>query len=178
MKKIKHKTKAYISLALYALMQKMPYEEISVKEICDRAGVSRMSFYRYYSNKDDIFVDYCDDRFEEFYNTMKDVENLSLRQFTLEMFKFVRKYARPIEVLFKANKDFLLLDQLSGYAKYVVSNLKSDFLITQKNNPTFPYFLAGGLFNVFVYWINNGTKYSPEEMNDMLYSIIPTSPKI
>ena len=68
MNKTRHKTKDNISLAVYVLMLKRPYEEISVKEICERAGVSRMSFYRYYNNKEDIFVDYCDERFEDFYS--------------------------------------------------------------------------------------------------------------
>lgn len=175
MNKTRRKTKDNISLAIYALMLKRPYEEISVKEICERAGVSRMSFYRYYNNKEDIFVDYCDERFEDFYSSISSIKDFTIRQFTLELFKYIKKYSRPIAVLFKANKDFLLLDQLNSYAKYIVSNLKSDFMKQQKNNPLFPYFLAGGLFNVFVYWINNDMKYTPEEMNEMLYSIVDTN---
>ena len=69
MRKAKRKTntKDLISLALYALMHKCEYDEISVKDICAKAGVSRMSFYRYYRMKDDIFITYCDERFESTY---------------------------------------------------------------------------------------------------------------
>ena len=74
-RKAKNKTKGLISLALYSLLLRKNYEDISVKEICERAGVSRMSFYRYYNKKDDIFVDYCDARFEEFYEGVKDQTN-------------------------------------------------------------------------------------------------------
>lgn len=171
-KKKKVGTKNLISLALYTIMLKKDYQDISVKEICQRAGVSRMSFYRYYDKKDDIFVDYCDERFEEFYNDAINKKVSSLKEFTLEMFRFIKKYSRQLKVLRTANKEFLLLDQLNNYSRYVISNLHSDYLKEQKNNPLFAYFMAGGLFNVLMKWIDNDLKQSPEDINDMLYSIV------
>lgn len=173
-KKRINKTKNLISLALYALLKKKDYEEISVKEICERAGVSRMSFYRYYTSKDDVFIDYCDERFEEFYSLASDIKNITIRQFTLMMFQFIDRYNRQIKVLFSAHREFILLDQLNSYARYIIANLKSDFFIEQKNNPIYAFFMAGGLFNVIVYWINSSTPVSPEKMNEMLYSIVNT----
>ncbi len=175
-KKMKMKTKNLISLALYSLMHRQPYDEISVKDICDKAGVSRMSFYRYYNKKDDIFVDYCDERFEEFYERIKVTPNLSLKLFTLEMFKYIKKYYRQIKVLVDAKKEFLLLDQLNSYARYVISNLGSNLLKEQKNNPVFAFFMSGGLFNVIMYWINTEMRTTPEQMNDMLYQISNYNP--
>ena len=61
----KHSTKDYITISLYYLMSKFDYESISVTDICAKARVSRMSFYRYFNNKEDIFINYCDERFEE-----------------------------------------------------------------------------------------------------------------
>ena len=165
-------TKQYILLALFALMQKMDYEEISVKDICARAGVSRMSFYRYYRMKDDIFIDYCDERFEEFYAEVQNIESLAINDFTLKMFEFIYRYKRQIKVLFLANRQFMLLDQLNSYARYTISNLKSDYFIEQKNNPIYAFFMAGGLFNVIVYWINSPHPVTPSKMNEMLYEIV------
>ena len=169
--KKRNNTKNLISLALYTLMHKYDYDEISVKDICKRAGVSRMSFYRYYRMKDDIFITYCDERFEEFYNNIKSIKDLTINEFTLKMFKFIDKYRRQIKVLFQAHREFMLLDQLNSYTKYTISNLKSDHFTDQKNNPICTYFMSGGLFNVIVYWINNPNPSSPEKMNEMLYSI-------
>ena len=64
----KHSTKDYITIALYYLMSKKDYESTTVTDICNKARVSRMSFYRYFNNKEDIFINYCDERFEEFFN--------------------------------------------------------------------------------------------------------------
>ena len=170
--KIKNKTKGLIALTVYYLMFKKDYEEISVKEICEKAGISRMSFYRYYSKKDDIFVDYCDDRFEEFYNEVHSAPDITLKEFTYKMFAFIQKYKRQIKVLRKANREFMLLDQLNSYAKYIISSTQSNYLKEQKNNPIFASFMAGGLFNVIKFWIDGNMSTTPEQMNEMLYSIV------
>ena len=74
--KVQNRTKALISLAVYQLMiRKIDYDDITVKDICKTSGVSRMSFYRYYSKKDDIFIDYCDERFAEFYENFLKLEH-------------------------------------------------------------------------------------------------------
>ena len=165
----KTSTKSLISLALYALMLKMDYDNITVKDICERAGVSRMSFYRYFSKKDDIFIDFCDERFEEFYNDMMKQKIHSAPEFTLAMFVFIKKYHRQIKVLQRAHREFLLLDQLNNYAKYILSNLKTEYLLEQRGNNIFAYFMAGGFFNTLLYWLNTNLKATPEEMNIMLY---------
>lgn len=40
--------------ALLELAQKLPYERLFVSDICQRAQISRRSFYRYFTNKDDV----------------------------------------------------------------------------------------------------------------------------
>ena len=45
------RTKKNISLALYALLLRKPYDEISVSDICKKANVSRVSFYHYYDTR-------------------------------------------------------------------------------------------------------------------------------
>ena len=42
--------------ALIQLMQKKPYQEISITDITNRAGVSRMAYYRNYKDKDSILL--------------------------------------------------------------------------------------------------------------------------
>ncbi len=45
---------AYITDALLLLMRKKDYKDISITEICEKAGVTRMSFYRNFESKEDI----------------------------------------------------------------------------------------------------------------------------
>ncbi len=171
-KKSKNKTKNLISFALYTLMLKHEYEELTVKEICEKANVSRMSFYRYYSKKEDIFIDYTDERFEEFYEKVHKMNDLTTYTFILEMFKFIKQYSRQLKMLRKAKKEFLLLNQFNNYAAYVTRNIKTERFEEKRNNPLYPSYVAGGMFNILMIWLDNDLKTSPETMTEMLHNII------
>ena len=46
----------YITEALLLLLKKKDYKDISITEICKKAGVTRMSFYRNFESKEDILL--------------------------------------------------------------------------------------------------------------------------
>lgn len=48
------KTRNSICLALLALVDEKPYDDISVRDIVTRAEVSRSSFYNHFTKKDDV----------------------------------------------------------------------------------------------------------------------------
>ncbi|MDY4848886.1 MAG: TetR/AcrR family transcriptional regulator [Bacilli bacterium] len=165
------KTKEAISLAVFILMRKKPYEEITVKEICERAGISRMSFYRYYNQKDDIFVDFCDLRFEEFYSQFSKNPNVTMKEFVLSILLYFKKYSKQLLTLQEAGKSQILLGQLNSYSRYVFATLKSNYAINKKDNPLIASFLSGGLFNVLMLWLKEGMKRTPEETADLIFAI-------
>ena len=57
--------------ALLFLLEKKDFEFISVKEICDKAGVSRSTFYLHYENMDDLLkesAELINKRFHDSFN--------------------------------------------------------------------------------------------------------------
>lgn len=169
-KSIDH-TKNLISMSLVSLMFKRNYEEITVKEICDKAGVSRMSFYRYFDRKEDVFVDYCDARFEEFYSQYLNKDTVPLDEFALDTFKYFKKYNRQLMMLRRAGKEQILVKQFNGYAKYLLMHNKDNIAFDELKNPVIGPFIAGGLYNVLAVWLDDGMEQSPEEMRDLLMEI-------
>ena len=59
-------TKHYIVTALFKLMNVYEYENIRVKEIAEKAGVGRATFYRYFKSKEDVIVYYFEHNTREF----------------------------------------------------------------------------------------------------------------
>ena len=51
------KTKHMIKSAMLNLMKKKSFNKITVKEICDNAFTSRITFYTYYENKNELVED-------------------------------------------------------------------------------------------------------------------------
>ena len=58
------KTKRELKRTLAELLREKPFEQISVKEICDRSSTSRITFYTHYKDKcdllNDLFKDFSD----------------------------------------------------------------------------------------------------------------------
>ena len=167
----KHSTKDYITIALYYLMSKYDYESITVTDICAKARVSRMSFYRYFNNKEDIFINYCDERFEEFFALIREKKIDDVFSFLLEIFLFLKKYARQVTVLKKAKKENLIVEKFTDYGSYLAKHID----LTIDNNPManriIATFLAGGTANILLLWFELGLDVPPKEMAEMAYNI-------
>lgn len=55
-------TKARIFRAAKNILQKKGYEELSIKNICEEAGVSNGSFYHHFKTKDDLLSYYIEEQ--------------------------------------------------------------------------------------------------------------------
>jgi AcrR family transcriptional regulator len=51
-------TRSWIFESLMLLMDKKPYEKITVSDITEKAGIARQTFYRNYANKDAVLFEY------------------------------------------------------------------------------------------------------------------------
>ena len=60
------KTKRALKNTLIEMMTELPFEQISITALCDRAEISRITFYSHYNDKyalvDDIFQDMIRER--------------------------------------------------------------------------------------------------------------------
>lgn len=170
----KHSTKDYITISLYYLMSKYDYDSISVTDICSKARVSRMSFYRYFNNKEDIFINYCDERFEDFFQIINEKHIDDIYSFLLEVFNYMKIYARQVTILKRARKENLLVEKFTDYGSYLASHMS---LTTENNiiaNRIIAAFLAGGIANILLLWFELGLDLPPQEMAKMAYNIFST----
>ena len=55
---------------LLQIMQTQQYEDISISDLCDRLGIPRKSFYRYFSSKDGALMALIDHTLMEFEQSM------------------------------------------------------------------------------------------------------------
>ena len=168
------KSKKLIQLAIYELMLNKDFDEISIKEICEKAGVSRMSFYRYYSCKEDIFIMFCDETFETFFHKISHIPNISTREMLKIFFEGLKKYHREIDILKKARRESLLLVQFEQYTSYLAGKHGDKLPLYnyyKDSHFSIPFF-AGGLFNVVMRWSNRNFIDTPDEMTDALMSLL------
>ena len=57
-------TREALGDALIELMQQHPFDELTVQQVLDRAGVGRSTFYAHYRDKEDLFLSDIEDFLE------------------------------------------------------------------------------------------------------------------
>lgn len=97
-------TKTKIFLAAKEILQKKGYEALSIKNICEEAGVSNGSFYHHFKTKDDLLSYYIEEQpsidpeFLELPYNVEDVKNTIIHVYL----NYV-SYCRELGVEFMSN---------------------------------------------------------------------------
>lgn len=144
-------TKYYIVTALFKLMSSYQYEKITIKDVAEKAGVGRATFYRYFKSKEDVIVYYFEHHSREFvfnqhlYPRCKE-DYIKVVTDVLTMFK---ENIEPFKLLKKAH-----LSEL--YLEYLNQNFVKTF---ERDNPDknhyLPYLYSGMLYNVSIKWLED-----------------------
>lgn len=87
------KAKSLIVEALFELLQKQSFEKISITAITQKAGVSRLSYYRNFKSKEDIVEQFFDHEFRQFLTELKeqDQTQVTLRGIMILSFSYWQK---------------------------------------------------------------------------------------
>ncbi len=154
----------YITNALFTLMKRKKYDDISITEITNKAGVGRVSFYRNFNSKEDIIKNWIEDTTNNFLKSSDiNFKKDSTKDYFIKLFNHLEKYKEESFLIYKANLIHLL--------KSVFENKL--LTIHQKEYDNYKsYFLAGGIFNVYYFWLINGCKESSEEIADKLVDLM------
>lgn len=92
--------------ALLILLEKKEIEDISVKEVCEKAGVNRSTFYLHYDSIDDLFVETIELTNQKFRNsfTCNDIRPLLKKGSKEELFFITEEFLMPYLEFVKTNK--------------------------------------------------------------------------
>ena len=146
----------YITEALLMLMKNKDYKDVSITEICEKAGVTRMSFYRNFESKEDILKKWLTAVTDDFLSASGiSYKNDSNREYFVKLFTHLKKHKDVCQAMNKAGLIHLVKDQFDR----VFLSIHRDEYDDYKS-----YFLAGGIYNVFLLWLINGCKETPEEL--------------
>lgn len=176
MAKSNHKTdnpllKECFFTALIMLMDQKDFKDITISEIAQKAGVSRMTYYRTYSSKEDILLQYFSDLTKQTINKLKNTPDVTVEQFAVMFFSDFKEYAHLLKYLYQAGLVSQMLDRFTDFLSYLYFDM---------GNP--PYsksemqyqirFVAGGFFMLLYRWQETGLKESPEEMAKLTVDIL------
>lgn len=143
--------------ALLQLMEIKPLAQINVSELCTRAGVGRVSFYRNFDSMEQILVQYlrkCTDLWwlefskkpaEDFYS-----------QFWPELLEEYRKNEQLIKLLYQNDASHLIRDHIFGCCLDDATDDEADAYLRAA--------LAGAIYGMVDEWIRRGMKEMPQNI--------------
>ncbi len=156
--------------ALISLLEKKEFAYITVKEICEAAGVNRSTFYLHYENTSDLLretTQYILDKHFSYYDVdAKDVVD-RLDSFDQKDLIFVtHEYLKPYLTFIKENrrifkiaiKEFQAMNMNKVYDKmfkYIFEPILARFHVSPNKRPYVIKFYLMGVFAVVMEWLNN-----------------------
>lgn len=147
-----------LTQALLLMMEQKPLAQINISELCEKAGVSRVSFYRNFDSMEQIllqhFIRCTDDWWADF--KKKDSAAMS-ESFWSELLEQYRKNKRLVQLLYENGVSHIIKehifaccapdsapDEMEGYARAM---------------------LAGTLYGPIDEWIRRGMKELPPDFS-------------
>ena len=95
MRELSNKTrpvvKEYIYESLMILMRNSEFDKIKISDIANKAGVSRMTYYRNYVSKEHIIETHIDYIFDQIAQTFSEVEEKSVEKFFEVFFDYMKE---------------------------------------------------------------------------------------
>ena len=169
-------TKRMLEEALLDLLRTKTIDEISVTELCERAGINRTTFYAHYRIPEDILDEMQQNMMDSFIaieqqkypNGCKD--HLSFYQ---DLCRFIYDRAEEMKILLANVKN---IDPKKIYALYRNRDtLVSTFLqhtFSENEMSLIIAFIAGGVYHLCRAWLIDNIPMSPEEVGALMYKIV------
>ncbi len=154
--------------ALIELLEKKDINYITIKELCNKAGVNRSTFYLHYESINDLleetmryilnkFLNKYDKNPKEF---ISNIDNLSLNDLNL----IKKEYLNPYLEFIKENKKMYLTylnnfntlkvqDSVDNLNKYIIGPIMSKFGIPEKDRKYWTAFELKGITAIIELWI-------------------------
>ena len=168
------RTRERLGDALIALMHERNFDDITVTNVLDRAGVSRSTFYVHYCDKDDLFLSDVEDFLEHVSNALKRQGANPKRLLPVqEFFAHIRNARKLYAAFVKSGKihDFRTLGH-GLFARSIEERLQiSGVPLDPFSRSAHAHALAGSFFSLLDWWAEKGMKADPKEMDDLFHRI-------
>ena len=173
------RTRDRLGDALVELLVQKPFDDITVQDVLDRAGVSRSTFYTHYRDKNDLFLSDAEDFFEGMATALSRFGDKSERVAPVqELFAHVAE-ARPFyNALVESGRLHVVMELgQEHFARGIEKRLNEiprGHAIVPDRRSAFARGFAGSLFSLLSWWVQHEMTLSPEEMDKLFHRLVWT----
>lgn len=172
--------------AFLELLNKKKFEFITIKEICEKAGVNRSTFYLHYESTNDLLIEageYINNKFFSYF-AGTDIETVEISSLNNEDLNFVKpkylipwlKFIKDNKILFKTIiKRFKTLALFTSYNDVFGNIIKPVLQRLIPNETERSYilmFYVEGIIAIVKEWIKNDCEMDVEEISNIISNCV------
>lgn len=156
--------------AMLEMVENESYDNITIKDICKRANISRQRFYYLFESKDEIVMYYLNDFFIQLETFINDNNIISLYDLIFQYFsaidkdEYIKKFMHINNIL-PMFSDILL--KFMGKIHILKTNR-----IMDKNDFYANKFLSSGLNSIFIFWLEKNKEITLQELVAIIEDIL------
>lgn len=173
--------------AFLALLEKKDLAYITVKEVCEKAGVNRSTFYLHYETMGDLlaecaqymnerFLAYMDKDSAAFIEALQNAETEELYLITPEYLTPYLNYIKENQRLFRTgleNPAVLGLDNsYAGLLRNVITPILDRYGVSEKDRSYIMAFHISGLMAIITEWLKEGCSVPVEHIISVIQACI------
>ena len=167
------RTTSALGHALIALVRERDFQDITVQQILDRAGVGRTAFYAHYRNKEDVLHSSFEHLFMAFAPWLNRPSPLGPRLFPVaELLTHIADEHHLAESLRKSGQMDEFLGMCSAYAsRCIEQRLPAPEAIAGVSNKLTARMLAGALMESIAWWQERRDSATPVQMDSAFHQL-------
>lgn len=158
----------YLVEAFFELLDERPFSQIAVVDIVSRAGVSRSTYYRRFSTREEVakrFVtDLLDECFAEFERATRTNEGALQKLWLQVLFTTMERSLDKIRLLVRNGLSGLFLEVMNE--RFAVDGEAGRDIYKLRYH-------LGGLYNCFIQWASDEARMPPSDMADLVIASLP-----
>ncbi len=165
-------TALLMNKALLVLLEKKDFELITIKDICEKAGVNRSTFYLHYQNTLELLQECLENIINNFFAKFQaaNITKLNIEKSSLEkMILINEKYLQPYLEFVKENKNVFKLAYLHpeifqsneiylNFSKNIFQPILNKFGINKKDSEYMIEYYIKGTMSLIMRWVYNDCK--------------------
>lgn len=159
--------------ALNQLLEENDLEDITITEICKKAGVARVTFYKYYHTIYDVMNASVEVSIKSAIERLSNINPQdNIQDVIADITAGLAASPTSLQRQINANTHGVILD----YFVYAITRLsQADTVFSKKLNEAEVLFIAGGMFSIITHWFKNDLKESPRSVAAMIMDALPNS---
>lgn len=167
----KQLSKESIQQALFELMRTMEYASITISQLTNKAGVSRMGFYRNYESKDQVLTDFFDSYMDDFYQQLTESTPKDPTIIGLNYFNYVKGHSELFTVLIQSKAEHILNERFTYYVSKFYSDNVQSIPFEGAYAKYWNDFVSTGLYKLTIEWIKNDCQESSEFLTSLVIKL-------